>query len=238
MNIIAAACESIVLEFHRFSNSSSGNPTPTSEPFTSKFILEEIEAYLKDDSISPEIDYADCDPEKTFWPWHDISDIKGIDPHFCTHKILMEDDYKPMVQSQRRVNPKIHEVIKKEVLKLLDAGMMLPNSPTVLGVSPSIVFQERYGYCKNLKKTFKAGQTRTRERKECTRAGDLLLKDLKAPAEWLRGLETHFEQRNDGGIYFFDRIWIPSVGGVRKLILDEAHTSRYSIHLGADKMYD
>nr|GFB28703.1 putative reverse transcriptase domain-containing protein [Tanacetum cinerariifolium] len=61
-------------------------------------------------------------------------------------------------------------------------------------------------------------------------------KDLKAPAEWLRGLETHFERRDDGGIYFFDRIWIPSVGGVRKLIIDEAHTSRYSIHLGADKI--
>ncbi|GJU86724.1 putative reverse transcriptase domain-containing protein [Tanacetum coccineum] len=62
-------------------------------------------------------------------------------------------------------------------------------------------------------------------------------KDLKAPAEWLRGLETHFERRDDGGIYFFDRIWIPSVGGVRKLIMDEAHTSRYSIYPGADKMY-
>ncbi|GKC39764.1 putative reverse transcriptase domain-containing protein [Tanacetum coccineum] len=62
-------------------------------------------------------------------------------------------------------------------------------------------------------------------------------KDLKAPAEWLRGLEKHFERRDDGGIYFFDRIWIPSVGGVKKLILDEAHTSRYSIHPGADKMY-
>nr|GFC20257.1 putative reverse transcriptase domain-containing protein [Tanacetum cinerariifolium] len=57
------------------------------------------------------------------------------------------------------------------------------------------------------------------------------------PTEWLRGLETHFERRDDGGIYFFDRIWIPSVGGVRKLIMDEAHTSRYSIHPGADKMY-
>ncbi|GKA61818.1 hypothetical protein Tco_0761337, partial [Tanacetum coccineum] len=41
-----------------------GNPTPTSEPFTSEFILEEIEAYLKDDSILPEIDHADCDPEE------------------------------------------------------------------------------------------------------------------------------------------------------------------------------
>ncbi|GKA91664.1 putative reverse transcriptase domain-containing protein [Tanacetum coccineum] len=58
-------------------------------------------------------------------------------------------------------------------------------------------------------------------------------KDLKAPAEWLRGLERHFEQRDDGEIYFFDRIWIPSVGGVRKLIMDEAHTSRYSVHSGS-----
>nr|GFA27441.1 putative reverse transcriptase domain-containing protein [Tanacetum cinerariifolium] len=62
-------------------------------------------------------------------------------------------------------------------------------------------------------------------------------KDLKAPAEWLRGLEIHFERRDDGGIYFFVRIWISSVGGVRKLIMHEAHTSRYSIHPGADKMY-
>ncbi|GKB11043.1 hypothetical protein Tco_0844966 [Tanacetum coccineum] len=57
-----------------------------------------------------------------------ISDIKGIDPRFCTHKILMEDDFKPAVQHQRRVNPKIHEVIKKEVIKLLDAGLIYPIS--------------------------------------------------------------------------------------------------------------
>ncbi|GKD72355.1 hypothetical protein Tco_1330637 [Tanacetum coccineum] len=57
-----------------------------------------------------------------------ISDIKGIDPQFCTHKILMEDDSKPAIQHQRRVNPKIHEVIKKEVIKFLDAGLIYPIS--------------------------------------------------------------------------------------------------------------
>ncbi|GJU78409.1 reverse transcriptase domain-containing protein [Tanacetum coccineum] len=57
-----------------------------------------------------------------------ISDIKGIDPSFCTHKILMEDDFKLAVQHQRRVNLKIHEVIKKEVIKLLDAGLIYPIS--------------------------------------------------------------------------------------------------------------
>nr|GEX77240.1 hypothetical protein [Tanacetum cinerariifolium] len=41
---------------------------------------------------------------------------------------LINDDYKPAVQSQRRVNPKIHDVIKKEVIKLLDTGMIYPIS--------------------------------------------------------------------------------------------------------------
>nr|GEX83061.1 DNA-directed DNA polymerase [Tanacetum cinerariifolium] len=55
-----------------------------------------------------------------------ISNIKGIDPYFCTHKILMGDNFKPTVQHQRRVNLKIDEVIKKEVIKLLDAGLIYP----------------------------------------------------------------------------------------------------------------
>nr|GEX15525.1 reverse transcriptase domain-containing protein [Tanacetum cinerariifolium] len=43
-----------------------------------------------------------------------LFDIKGIDPEFCTHKILMEEDFESAVQHQRRVNPKIHDVIKQE----------------------------------------------------------------------------------------------------------------------------
>nr|GEZ99411.1 reverse transcriptase domain-containing protein [Tanacetum cinerariifolium] len=64
-----------------------------------------------------------------------LSDIQGINPKICTHKILMEEDYKPAVQHQRRVNPKIHDVIKKEVEKLLDAGLIYPISDS-LWVSP------------------------------------------------------------------------------------------------------
>ncbi|GJQ92952.1 hypothetical protein Tco_0004091 [Tanacetum coccineum] len=66
IDIIDAVCEEYAPELLGFSNndSSGGNPTPTSEPFTFEFILEEIEAYLKDDSISPEIDYANCNPEE------------------------------------------------------------------------------------------------------------------------------------------------------------------------------
>nr|GEX24342.1 reverse transcriptase domain-containing protein [Tanacetum cinerariifolium] len=62
-----------------------------------------------------------------------LSDIQGINPESCTHKILMEEDYKPVVQHQRRVNPNIHDVIKKEVKKLLDAGLIysISDSPWV-----------------------------------------------------------------------------------------------------------
>nr|GEW14619.1 reverse transcriptase domain-containing protein [Tanacetum cinerariifolium] len=62
-----------------------------------------------------------------------LSDIQGINPKFCTHKILIEEDYKPAVQNHRRVNPKIQDVIKKEVEKLLDAGLIYPisDSPRV-----------------------------------------------------------------------------------------------------------
>nr|GEW53205.1 reverse transcriptase domain-containing protein [Tanacetum cinerariifolium] len=58
---------------------------------------------------------------------------EGINLEFCTHKILMEDDYKLAVQHQRRVNPKIHDVIKKEVEKLLDARLiyLISDSPWV-----------------------------------------------------------------------------------------------------------
>nr|GEU98439.1 reverse transcriptase domain-containing protein [Tanacetum cinerariifolium] len=223
IDIIDVAREEYAQEILGFSiNSSGGNPTLTFEhilfdsslsltPFKgSDFILEEIEAYLKDESISLKINHADCDSEgdicliekllnddpfqlprmdlklreivkakssfeeppelelkdlpshleyaylegvdklpmiiakdlkvdekeallkvlkshKRDIAWK-ITDIKGIDPRFCTHKILIKEDYKPAVQSQRWVNPNIHEVIKKEVIKLLDAEMIYPIS--------------------------------------------------------------------------------------------------------------
>ncbi|GJU79901.1 putative reverse transcriptase domain-containing protein [Tanacetum coccineum] len=45
------------------------------------------------------------------------------------------------------------------------------------------------------------------------------------------------DRKEDGSLYFMDRIWVPLVGDVRMVILNEAHKSRYSVHPGADKMY-
>ena len=46
-----------------------------------------------------------------------IEDLKGISPSICMHKILLEDNVKTSIEHQRRLNPVMKEVIKKEVLK-------------------------------------------------------------------------------------------------------------------------
>ena len=59
--------------------------------------------------------------------WH-ISNLKGISPSYCMHKINMEADYKPVRQPQTRLNPVMKEEVRKEVLKLLEAGLIYPIS--------------------------------------------------------------------------------------------------------------
>ena len=62
----------------------------------------------------------------------------------CTHKILMNDDYKSVIQPQRRVNPNVQEVVKNEVIKLLDAGLIYPISDSPW-VSPVQVVPKKGG---------------------------------------------------------------------------------------------
>ncbi|GKE40258.1 DNA-directed DNA polymerase [Tanacetum coccineum] len=57
-----------------------------------------------------------------------MSDIKGISPSYYTHKILMKDDFKPVIQPQRRLNLKVQDVVKNEIVKLLDFGLIYPIS--------------------------------------------------------------------------------------------------------------
>ncbi|KAL4291997.1 hypothetical protein GQ457_14G014960 [Hibiscus cannabinus] len=55
-----------------------------------------------------------------------IADIKGISPTICMHKILLEDNHKPTVDAQRRLNQAMKDVVRKEILKWLDAGIIYP----------------------------------------------------------------------------------------------------------------
>ena len=55
-----------------------------------------------------------------------LDDLKGISPTLCQHKISVEKDAKTVRDPQRRLNPKMKEVVRKEILKLLEAGIIYP----------------------------------------------------------------------------------------------------------------
>ena len=59
---------------------------------------------------------------------YSLKDLKGISPSLCTHCIPMEQEHKPVRKHQRRLNNAMGEVVKKEVLKLLKAGIIYPVS--------------------------------------------------------------------------------------------------------------
>ncbi|XP_076894177.1 uncharacterized protein LOC143546380 [Bidens hawaiensis] len=84
-----------------------------------------IYSQLTDDEKSRFFDVLKAHKQAIAWK---LMDIQGISPNFCTHRILMEDEYKPVIQSQRRLNPNMSEVVKKEVIKLLVAGPIYPIS--------------------------------------------------------------------------------------------------------------
>ncbi|WVY96365.1 hypothetical protein V8G54_028516 [Vigna mungo] len=73
-----------------------------------------------------------------------ISDLKSISPTYCMHKIFMEDNYKPVAQPQRRLYPTMKEEVRKEVLKLLEAGIIYPISDSSW-VSPVQVIPKKGG---------------------------------------------------------------------------------------------
>ncbi|GJS27675.1 putative reverse transcriptase domain-containing protein [Tanacetum coccineum] len=62
-------------------------------------------------------------------------------------------------------------------------------------------------------------------------------KEENVPAERLHGLDQQMERKEDKSLYFMDHIWVPLVGGVRTIIMDETHKTRYSMHPRADMMY-
>jgi hypothetical protein len=53
-----------------------------------------------------------------------LKDLKGISLSLCTHCIPMDQDNKPIREHQQKLNNAMREVVKKEVLKLLNAGVI------------------------------------------------------------------------------------------------------------------
>ena len=74
-----------------------------------------------------------------------IEDLKGISPSICMHKILLNDDAKTSIEHQRRLNPVMKDVVRKEVLKWLNAGFIYAISYSSW-VSPVHVVPKKGGF--------------------------------------------------------------------------------------------
>nr|GEW63188.1 reverse transcriptase domain-containing protein [Tanacetum cinerariifolium] len=113
-------------------NSDPSSPLPNQKDYFPEVHKDLKVIEPKEDKSSndepPEVELKDLPPHLEYTFLGDNNKWPGIDPEFYSHKILLEKDYTPKVQSKRRVNPKIHDVIKKEVEKLLDAGVIYPIS--------------------------------------------------------------------------------------------------------------
>ncbi|GJX93123.1 reverse transcriptase domain-containing protein [Tanacetum coccineum] len=149
IDVIDMTCEEYSQEVLGFFDViASGNTTPYYDPivFTfsptltpfrdNDFLLDEVDAFLaiEDDPTSPE-----GDDKLPIIIAKDLS----VEEKAAVIKILMEEDYKPAVQHQRRVNLKIYDVIKKEVEKLLDAGLIYPISDSPWFGTPRAIISDR-----------------------------------------------------------------------------------------------
>ena len=76
--------------------------------------------------------------------WWTLADIKEISPTTCMHRILLEEGAKPSREAQRRLNPPMMDVVKKEIIKLLDCGVIYPISDS-RWVSPVQVVPKKSG---------------------------------------------------------------------------------------------
>ena len=73
-----------------------------------------------------------------------LLDLKGIDPSLCTHRIFLEEDSRPSREAQKRLNPKIWDGVKDEILKCLNASIIYPISDS-LWVSPVHIIPKKAG---------------------------------------------------------------------------------------------
>nr|GEZ29079.1 hypothetical protein [Tanacetum cinerariifolium] len=165
-NKIDIICEVYSQEVLGFSDvTASGNLTPYDDPIVSTasltltpfgdsdfLLFEEADAFLglEDDPNSPEINPLYYDLEGDILLLEAILNTEPLPPlpvmnNICLRSRKNSEDYKPVVQHQRRVNPKIHDVIKKEVEKLLDAGLIYPISD-IPWVSPIHCVPKKGGF--------------------------------------------------------------------------------------------
>jgi hypothetical protein len=137
----------VLLESDNQENLSSENPPQTSTTISSKSIPVEIEPG-KTLNINPNLTDAETQQlmkllleHKEAFAW-DYTNMKGISPELCTHRIYIKEDYQPICQSRRRMNPNLREILEEELQKLLNAGFIYPISDSEW-VSPLVIVPKK-----------------------------------------------------------------------------------------------
>jgi hypothetical protein len=137
------------LDSNNQENLSSESPPQTPKTISSKSIPIEIEPG-KSLNINPHLTDAETQQlmkllqeNKEAFAW-DYTDMKGISPDLCTHRIYIKEDCRPICQPQRRMNPNLREILKEELQKLLNAGFIYPISDSEW-VSPLVIVPKNNG---------------------------------------------------------------------------------------------
>ncbi|XP_076942486.1 uncharacterized protein LOC143612366 [Bidens hawaiensis] len=100
-----------------------------------------IAANLEDEQEKALVEVLKEHKEAIGWT---IADLRGISPSIVMHKIITDPEAIPAHDAQRRLNPNMREVVKKEVLKWLDAGIIFPISDSTW-VSPTQTVPKKAG---------------------------------------------------------------------------------------------
>ena len=136
-----------LLESDNQENLNSGSPPQTPKTISSKSIPVEIEPG-KTLNINPHLTDAKIQhlmkllrENKEAFAW-DYTDMKGISPEVCTHRIYIKEDCRPICQAQRRMNLNLREILKEELQKLLNAGFIYPISDSEW-VSPLVIVPKK-----------------------------------------------------------------------------------------------
>jgi len=100
-----------------------------------------ISSHLDKDQEEKLLDVLEEYKEAIGWT---IADIKGINPSVVMHQSLLEENAKTSREPQRRLNLALKEVVRAEIIKLLDAGIIYPISDSKW-VSPVQVVPKKFG---------------------------------------------------------------------------------------------
>ncbi|GJU24266.1 putative reverse transcriptase domain-containing protein [Tanacetum coccineum] len=167
-----------------------------------------------------------------------LEDLSGLPPHRQVEfRIDSVPGATPVAKSPYRLAPSEMQELSRQLQELQDKGFIRP-SHSPWG-APVLFVKKRDGSFRGNEIHLRLVLEFVEEREVVTLNFQVVRVPIRRNvlAEKCYGLDQQMERKEDGSLYFMDRIWVLLLGGVRMRIMDEAHKTKYSVHPGAEKMY-